>query len=113
MTKPRSKPRQRRRPRTRIQPDAKPVLQSPKRRSQGEPNADGGAITSAFEKSSRGRGRGPTDRVATSRVPAVDRQREGRLGDEHVTRHHLERLAAGVALALVVARDHPALAARL
>src|SRR5438874_3995671 len=44
--KPRSRDRRRRAPRMRIQPEAKPVEIAPKRRSQSEPDADGGASTS-------------------------------------------------------------------
>ncbi len=40
-------------------------------------------------------------------VPAIDRQRERALGDEHVARHRLERRAGGIGGALVVAGDDP------
>ena len=45
--------------------------------------------------------------------PAVDRQAEGRLGDEGVAADDLERRAGGIGLALVVARHHPDLASML
>ena len=47
------------------------------------------------------------------RRPAVDRQAEGRFGDEGVAANRLECLAGAVVLELVVAGDHPDLAAVL
>ncbi|EWS55342.1 hypothetical protein X551_01820 [Methylibium sp. T29] len=41
------------------------------------------------------------------RVPVVDRQAEGRFGDEGVAAQRFERCAARVRRELVVARDHP------
>src|SRR6516162_9098707 len=46
------------------------------------------------------------------RAPAVDRQAEGRLGDEDVTAERLESGRDPVALKLVVARGDPGLAVR-
>ena len=44
-------------------------------------------------------------------LPAIDRQAEGGLGDEHIALHRLERVAGWVGLELVVARHHPGHAA--
>ena len=45
--------------------------------------------------------------------PAVDRQAEGGLADQHIGAHRLKRRTAGVGIALEVAADQPALAAGL
>jgi hypothetical protein len=51
-----------------------------------------------------------TSDLGLGRFVAKDGKREGRLGDEHVARHDLERRAGRVGGALVVAGDNGALA---
>jgi hypothetical protein len=48
----------------------------------------------------------------SGRHPPVDREREGRFGDERVAAYHLERRAGRVGNSLVVAGHHPVLAVR-
>ena len=44
------------------------------------------------------------------RLPGVDRQSEGGLGDQHIARHHFERFTARIGTAFVIAGHHPHLA---